>query len=89
MFFLNIYWYVTYGVWTVLNYLKYVQAPESCIDAKYTLMKAVYNVAMVVGAFPAVLLTVFLLFSSFYVPYIAVRNCLSARTRYMEKRLLN
>ena len=85
---MNVYWYVAYGIWTLDNYISYLAAPLTCATAKISLIKTAYNLAMVMGAFPAIVLTVTLLFGCLYVPYALYINQKEARKRRREKEFV-
>jgi hypothetical protein len=69
MKFLTVYWIAAFGVWTLLNYTIYIQAPKECFLLGITLTDSTYNIAVTIGTFPAIIVVVTLIVSFIYAPF--------------------
>jgi hypothetical protein len=78
---INIYWYVSFGTWSLSNYFALFKS-DTC-SSQMSLLSSVYNIALVVGAFPALVLLVATLIGCITIPCMCigqlVSRCLRAR----------
>ena len=68
-FALGVYWNTTFGFWTLENFFRMVQAPPTCGKAPVGVIKLVYHVVLIIGAFPAILFLLGVVFFLCFVPY--------------------
>ena len=68
-FALAVYWYLTFGFWTLENFFRMVQAPPTCGKAPVSIVKLVYHVILIVGAFPAIVFILSLITITCFLPY--------------------
>lgn len=64
------YYYSTYGFWTLENFLRMLQAPAECGKTPVSILKLVYHITLIVGAFPAIVFTLGLIFFACFIPYV-------------------
>ena len=68
-FALSVYWNATFGFWTLSNFFKMVQAPPACGKAPVSIVKLAYHVVLIIGAFPAIVFILGVVFFTCFVPY--------------------
>ena len=69
-FALSVYWNGTFGFWTLENFFRMVQAPPACGKAPVCIVKLVYHVILIIGAFPAIVFILALVFITCFLPYL-------------------
>ena len=69
MTFLTGYWIIAFGVWTLWNYMVYIEAPKECFLEGITLTDSTYNIAITIGTFPAIIVIVTLIITLIYAPF--------------------
>ena len=71
-FFLNAYYNVTYGFWTIYNIMKITQLPRdgNCRNQGTNLLELNYEVIIIFGVFPALITAFFLITGVVCAPYI-------------------
>ena len=85
-FSLNIYWYTTFGIWTIENFIKMMHAPKSCGKLGFSMLKLCYHVLLILGIFPAVILLLGAIFVFLCIPYVAYITCKEKRRARFERR---
>ena len=68
-FALTVYYHTTFGFWTIENVIRMIYSPPICGKAPVTILKLIYNITLVLGAFPAVVFALGLVFMGFLIPY--------------------
>ena len=68
-FALSVYWNTSFGFWTLENFFRMIQAPPTCGKAPICIVKIVYHVVLIIGAFPAIVFILGVLFFTCFVPY--------------------
>lgn len=68
-FALGFYWHATFGFWTLENFFRMVQAPPACGKAPISIVKLVYHVVLIIGAFPAIVFILGAVVLTCLVPY--------------------
>ena len=80
-FALQVYYHGTFGFWTLENFFRMVQAPPACGKAPVCIVKIVYHVVLIIGAFPAIVFILGVVFFTCFVPY-----CLYERFQQKQER---
>ena len=98
LFFLNAFYNITYGAWTIYNIVKITQLPNSsqCKSNGTSLLELNYEVVIIFGVFPALITCFFATIGLFCAPYIAYlvyqnrqhENSRLNRTKNMISRLM-
>jgi hypothetical protein len=85
-FSLDVYFYTTFGLWTISNFIKMMHAPKSCGTVTFSTIKLCYHILLILGIFPGVILMIgaFLLWSC--LPYALIQWCVERRRLGEEKR---
>ncbi len=63
------YYHGTFGFWTLENFVRMLQAPAACGKEPVTLLKLVYNVTLIIGAFPAIVFILGTVLFTCFIPY--------------------
>lgn len=61
--------YTTYGFWTIENCVRMMNAPPGCNKTPVTMLRVVYNIMLIVGAYPAIIFTLGVIFFTCLIPY--------------------
>ena len=72
LFFLNAYYNIAYGIWTIYNIVKIIQLPRdtSCKSNGTNMLELNYEVVIIFGVFPALITGFFLTLGLLCAPYI-------------------
>ena len=68
-FALSVYYHGTFGFWTLENFMRMIQAPPACGKEPVTVLKLVYHVTLIVGAFPAIVFLIGTVLFACFIPY--------------------
>lgn len=68
-FALSVYYHGTFGFWTLENFLRMIQAPPACGKEPVTILKLVYHVTLIIGAFPAIVFIIGTVLFACFIPY--------------------
>ena len=85
-FAIEVYYYATFGSWTLENFYKMIQAPSACGRVQVSLIKLVYHITLIVGAFPAVLVVLGVIFFACLIPYCFYDKYQKARAERESQR---
>ena len=68
-FALQVYYHGCFGFWTLENFLRIIQASPACGKEPVTVMKLVYHVTLIIGAFPAIVFIIGTVLFACFIPY--------------------
>ena len=68
-FALSVYYHGTFGFWTLENFVRMIQAPPACGKEPVTILKLVYHVTLIIGAFPAIVFILGTVLFACFIPY--------------------
>ena len=63
------YYHSTFGFWTLENFFRMIKAPATCGKAPVSILKLVYHITLIVGAFPAIVFILGIVFFAALIPY--------------------
>ena len=86
MFFLNAYWNVGYGIWTIMQINAIVSTPHTstCQIRDANLLQLNYEVLIIFGVFPALITLFFVAMGVLCCPYISYILYLNRREELMQ-----
>jgi len=73
-FALSVYYHGTFGFWTLENFLRLVQSPAVCGREPMNVVKLVYHITLIIGAFPAVVFILGSILFACFIPYFFVER---------------
>lgn len=68
-FALSVYYHGTFGFWTLENFTRIVQAPPACGKEPVTILKLIYHVTLIIGAFPAIVFILGAILFTCFIPW--------------------
>mmetsp|Transcript_28623 Transcript_28623/g.33622 ORF Transcript_28623/g.33622 Transcript_28623/m.33622 type:complete len:175 (+) Transcript_28623:315-839(+) len=68
-FALSVYYHGTFGFWTLENFIRLVQSPSVCGREPMNMVKLVYHITLIIGAFPAVVFIIGTVLFACFIPY--------------------
>lgn len=85
-FALTVYYHATFGFWTLENFFRMVQAPPACGKTPLNLLKIVYHLTLIIGAFPAIVFILGLVFFTCCIPYFVYERVQRASQLRQQQR---
>ena len=73
-FALSVYYHGTFGFWTLENFFRLIQSPAVCGREPMNMVKLVYHITLIVGAFPAVVFLLGSVLFACFIPYFFVER---------------
>ena len=68
-FAISVYYHGTFGFWTLENFVRMLQASNACGKEPVTIVKLIYHVTLIIGAFPAIVFILGTVLFTCFIPY--------------------